>query len=164
MSDTILVLDAASITTGYAVFTDGALIDAGKLKSSHENANERIMSIVQDALDLAHEYKVDRVVIEDTSGKVSKRHKGGGAGLAVYGKAIGWLAGALKMKGFDVVLVLENTWTADMGSKAKRQVSVAARYKGYKAADDPGMDTSDAIALGDWFIARQKSGQVVLQS
>lgn len=149
----ILALDPSSTCSGYAAMTDAnILVDAGKIKPhrASDPANARIRAMAADVLVLVEQHKPEVVVVEDTSGKVARRHGGGGAGLAVYGKAIGWLVATLEAAGVRVVTVLENDWSRGQ-PKRRRQQIVAAAFKGYDAAKDSGGDVADAIALGQWW-------------
>lgn len=199
MSDSIRILsfDPSSTCIGYAEMTgcrddddpageayawgsgadvDVQLVNAGRLKPARgtKTAAERVESMCADLLDLVLEVMPQAIVLEMTSGKVNrKRHKGKGAGLAVYGFAVGaaWAvarhaAGAvlesLEAAGRpgdmpDVILVNENDWT-EGERKAKRAGMVAALFPGYaKVAeqDEPGLDIADAIGLGRWWLTRR---------
>ena len=136
-------------------------------------ANDRIESMLADLFDLVLELHPQAIVIEDTSGKVSRRHGGAGAGLAVYGKAVGavWRT-AVDMSVADarnriamgllaatgeaaaVVMVPENEWTGGIG-KRRRAMRIAAEFPGYRIEQDPGGDAADAIGLGRWWLARR---------
>lgn len=158
---TQLSLDPSSTCTGYAVMTGpDSLIDAGRLLPAKKNApaNERIESILKDLAALIKQYQPDRIIIEDTSGKVGKRHKGSGAGLAVHGKAIGAVWQTCRRYIDGVHCVCENEWTRGV-PKLKRQMIVAATFKGYNATKDGGGDVSDAIGLGRWFFVTRPAAQ-----
>ena len=89
----ILALDPASIRTGYAYFLAADdLHDAGYLTGADgdEEATDRILTMCQELEMLIDEHRPELVVIEVTSGHVgTRRHKGRGAGLGVYGMAVG---------------------------------------------------------------------------
>jgi hypothetical protein len=152
---TIIAFDPSSSVTGYAVMTDARTVtDCGKLTPgrARDDANTRIRVMVAEAVLLIRQVRPDWVVIEDTSGKVSGRHRGSGAGLAIYGKAVGWFLAELeRVVPGKVVAVLENDWTRGT-KKGTRQRIVAAEYRGaYDPAQDPGGDVSDAIGIGRWW-------------
>lgn len=155
----LLSLDPSSSCTGYAVFDATELVDAGKLlpNRAKDVPNDRIDAIVAELVKLVTEHRPDVIVMEDTSGKVSKRHgSGGGAGLAIYGKAVGEIRRAMKITGIPVDCVLENEWTRGT-SKGNRQMWCAAKYsRQYDPNADPGGDVSDAICLGDWWLEKQR--------
>lgn len=152
---TILAFDPSSTRTGYALLTaEAVIVQAGTFKVDEKARSEvRILEQCQDAIELLSETIPDHVVIEITSGKVGRRHLGGGAGLAVYGMAVGALvATCLHAYGpAGLHLVPENLWTGGRRKRA-RQLEVAARFPGYKDSDDKGGDVSDAIGLACWFV------------
>ncbi len=160
---TILALDPSSTRTGYAVLTEQeTLREAGFLTPGKRTdpAAVRIAAMVEDLMGLLGAIKPDAVVIEWTTGKVGRRrHHGGGAGLAVYGVALGalWQAACFytKSSGGRVELVAENDWT-DGRPKAERTAAIARLYPQYQAERDPGGDMADAIGLGGWWIRRHR--------
>lgn len=163
ITDKILSIDPSSSTCGYAVFAAGGkLIDAGLAKPHRATdvPNTRIDAMIADLIAVVDEHQPDVIVIEDTSGRVYKRHgAGGGRGLAIYGKAIGEVRRAMIHTGRRVVMVLEDAWTGK-AEKSKRLRWVAAAYPQYKPADDPGGDMGDAIGLGYWY--RNAAAMVVI--
>lgn len=155
---TLLALDPSSKCCGYAVFRDGKLAEHGRLtpRRSRDDANSRIVAMLSELEDLLNENPGAHIVCEDTSGKVGRRrHGGGGAGLAVHGKAVGAFWHACLSHGAKhsapVFMVLENDWTAST-PKATRTARIAAAYKQYDPKQDPGGDAADAIGLGTWWL------------
>lgn len=161
----LLCIDPSSTRTGYAVFelpAPAALLDAGYLTPSPRNipAIERIFAMQNDLRELIHEVKPRRMVIEITSGHVGRRHQGHGAGLAVYGMAVGVLlaecrAATVINVNVPVTTVEENDWTLGVPKK-RRQVQVAMMFPQYREAmsRDDGADVADAIGLGLWWFDR----------
>jgi hypothetical protein len=151
----LLSLDPSSTTTGYAVFKDGKFIEAGKLKPARaaDPANDRIRVMTWQLRDLANSVKPTHIVIEDTSGKVGRRHGGGGSGLAIHGKAVGWFISVAEhiIKSENVRCITENTWTRSI-KKATRQERVAAMIRNYDPEKDKGVDVADAIGLGLYYL------------
>lgn len=153
----ILALDPSSTLTGYAVLADArTVLDVGLIRPNRtrDAANERIRAMATDVLALIGEHRPDVVVVEDTSGKVGRRGRArgmNGAGLAVHGKAVGWILSACESAGVRVEPVAENDWTRGV-RKATRQARVAAEFKGkYDPARDGGGDAADAIGLARWW-------------
>jgi hypothetical protein len=97
------------------------------------------------------------VVIEITSGKVARRARGkghNGAGLSVYGMAVGYLwRECVAALGESVSTVEENVWTAGV-PKDRRARHIATLFPAYRRAKDPGGDVADAIGLGRWYLQR----------
>ncbi|HEV7298709.1 MAG TPA: hypothetical protein VGN72_05030 [Tepidisphaeraceae bacterium] len=164
----ILALDPSSSRTGYALMRDArTLLEAGLLKPNRADdpANDRIRAMSADLLALIGEKQPRLIVVEDTSGKVARRtrEKGAnGAGLAVYGKAVGWILGACEATGIETHAVLENVWTRRTHKSTRQHWVIAEFGARYDPVSDSGMDVSDAISLGRWWfvagfqIARQQ--------
>lgn len=162
---TILILDPSSTCTGYAIMSDRknargrySLMDAGRLmpERAKDPANDRIRAMVREILNISAEHRPDRIVVEDTSGKIARHGRGrgmNGAGLAIYGKAVGWILGACYSTGIEVVPILENEWTRGISKEGRQKIVIAAYGDQYDPAKDPGLDTSDAIRLGEYFLA-----------
>ena len=158
----LLSLDPSSTCTGYAVF-DGPdkLVDGGLLNPSERlSPLQRITDMCQELDDIASDFSIDRCVIEITTGKVSTRHKGSGAGLGIYGFAVGVIYERARSL-FDgkIDAIRENVWTAGT-KKHNRQLAATMRFPGYDPDKDKGMDLSDAIALGIWWYDRQFLNQL----
>lgn len=155
----ILALDPSSSVTGYCCLSDsGTVIDAGVIKPTRatDDANTRIVTMSTDVANLILEFEPSVIVIEDTSGKVGKRHGGNGAGLSIYGKAIGHLwAVCSRVAPGKVHMVPENTWCRSV-SKGNRQLRVMDAVPKYRAEKDKGADCADAIGLALWWFAEQK--------
>lgn len=188
MSDRIriLALDPSSTCIGYAEMVGFApceqveveLVAAGRLvpRSERHPANERITDMLGDLTALILEVHPAAIVIEDTSGKVGCRARGrgvNGAGLAVYGKAVGavWRTAfetavadarnrinlgilAATASAAPVEMVTENEWTEGV-AKVRRASRVAAMFPEYSAHADPGLDVADAIGIGRYWLTRK---------
>lgn len=156
---TVLFLDPSSTRTGFALM-DGAdasrINEAGYLKPKTQRwpPIRRIDAMVADLQALLYENRVDRVVVEVSSGKVGRRHQGGGAGLPIYGQAVGEVRRtAIFIMGPDAVeAVPENQWTRSQ-SKADRLDRLRYMCPAYAAASrqDGGGDVGDAIMMGVWW-------------
>ena len=160
----ILAIDPSSTKTGFALFDDNeTLIDAGTLRPNKttDAAEHRIAAMCSDLEVLLKVNTPDIVVIEWTSGKVGRnRHKGSGAGLAVYGIAVGAIwrtaaAWAARQATRQVITIYENEWTAGV-PKRQRGELVKRMVPRLDLSKDSGGDISDAIGLGCWYIRRRK--------
>ncbi len=149
----IISLDPSSTCTGFAVFVDDyRLVSCGKLlpcAKNKDDAFERIFDLCAQVKGLCITHAPGVAVIEWTSGKVGLRHKGRGAGLAIYGAAVGAIAGAVHAYNCEFAPVKENDWIKGR-SKRTRQIE-ALQFKEYNPKEDRGYDVSDAIALGLWW-------------
>jgi len=124
-------------------------------------AELRVAAMCRGLRELLDEWQPGTVLIEWSSGHVGRRrHKGAGAGLAVYGIAIGALwqvamawstSGEPRERQAQVCCLKENLWTNGV-PKEDRIAAVAQRFREYRIEDDPGGDIADAIGLGLWWI------------
>jgi hypothetical protein len=119
---------------------------------------------------LLWKYKPDTILIEWTSGKVNKQHKGGGAGLAIHGASVGalwveaehWLVEHNRLESparvAQVICVAENEWTRKV-PKTVRQMAVMQQWPIYAEQAkvlDPGADAADAIGMIDWWVQERR--------
>ena len=158
----IVAIDPGSKVAGYAVTENGILIDAGLIKPAKQShpAFMRIQTICNEVKGVLMLHRpIDIVVLEWTTGKVgTKRHKGGGSGLAIYGIAIGaiwqtiweWSGGGSSPK----ISLIDESWTKGK-PKAKRLAELELSFKSYHRKDDKGGDMGDAILLAQYYTTRQ---------
>ena len=162
----IFGLDPSSVRTGWAVIEaadEGKVQRAGYFEPRTAHYLERTQEMCRSLLAVLNEFPaVTLFVIEITSGHVNtRRHFGGGAGLAKYGTACGVLyAYACIMgeaRGFDVLPVEENAWTMRR-SKDARRAEVAMQVPEYRKqiANDAGGDIADAVCLAWYGLKRAK--------
>jgi len=168
-------IDPGLTTTGWSVMEDGHVwVDAGLLKPQPRTGavGVRIDSLCEQLYRLLDDWKPVDVVIEVTSGHVNKgRHKGAGAGLGIYGMAVGelhrqckWWA-SLHSHGQcypQVHRIEENLWTArrpkmeSRNGKVSRVDLARGLFGQYDPAQDPGGDLADALMLNCWFQSQRK--------
>lgn len=164
MSDIFFSLDPGSIRTGWALMRPGEkLIRAGLLLPDKKTAPSefRIAAMCSSLWQLLNLWLPETILLEWTSGKISRRHgAGGGAGMAVLGAATGaiwrecvawhrWQPIKNQLE-IEIILIRENTWTRQV-PKADRIDAVASAYPEYKAVDDPGGDIADAIGINVFY-------------
>lgn len=158
----ILTLDPSSTRIGWALWQAGRCVRAGAIKPrrAKDQALDRIdwmvdqlQATIGTIVQSDNRRRPIVTVIEVTSGKVNaRRHGGGGAGLAIYGDAVGSVRTMLRLSS-DVkqcIRVFENRWIGGF-DKAKRRRVAAAEWIHYDRKTDPGADIADAIALGAWW-------------
>lgn len=163
-------IDPSSSCSGVAYFEDEKLVRVESVKYNAElqkidlpdasgvpsETYHKYKTLTDKIIKNITDFKPNHVVIEITSGKVNKgRHFGGGSGLSKYGMFIGFLWGRLLELGFCVHDVLENDWTRS-SSKESRQLVARQLFKAVYTSKDTGMDESDAIMLGLWWIKKFK--------
>lgn len=161
----LLAIDPASKVTGYAVLNErGDVIDAQLIRASRSKLPlDRIASIIADLNGVCDEHSPSAIVVEVTSGRPGTGStRGASSSLAIYGMAVGAIWWAMRGRGIAVHPVDEDRWTARY-SKAQRQLAAVATVPGYSAQKDKGGDVSDAIALGRWWLDRQRFRERVAQ-
>jgi hypothetical protein len=165
----VLSLDPSSKAVGWAVMTGPACVLQGGIITPPNNAapaRERIYRMAQELRGLLREIRPGRILIEWPSGHVgTKRHRGGGAGLSVYGCGVGYIvATADAYCEFDaiaeVVTITETDWTRGV-RKPERQAAVISLLPQYDASLDPGGDLADAIGLAVWWFRGQAIAEAV---
>ena len=169
MDDLLLALDPSSQAIGWAALQAGEVLVAGGVllpeKVSERDPYVRIDSLCGRLWELLETNGPKTVVVEVTSGKVGEnRHKGHGAGLAIYGVAVGavwrecraWTRYELatRRRLTHVERVYENDWTHQI-PKRTRTLAIAAMYPRYDVEADPGGDEADAIGLGIYYLREQ---------
>lgn len=156
----ILSIDPSSSRCGYAVMReDETLIEAGLFtpRRSEDPANARIRSMALDLRETLNEYRPESIVIEDTGSHMHAARGGGGAGLMVWGKAVGYMlavcdAWLANNTASTIVTVESQVWTKGV-SKIKRQQWIMMKFRQYDKRKDSGFDISDAIGLAMWLAA-----------
>jgi hypothetical protein len=159
----LLALDPSSTRTGYALMSgveDRQLIEAGIFRpTSSKDARTRIRQMAKDLSDILAQTAPDEIVIEVPGSRVARGRMGAGAGLTIYGTAVGYMLAVLDQLAPGRVIEVD-AWEWTKGQqKAKRATRVGAMYRTYDAAKDAGGDCADAIGLGRWWL-RHKVGRL----
>lgn len=163
----VVSIDPSSTCTGYAVFclNTGELVEAGRIKpKTSDETTKRVKSITDDIAELLLKHRPTEIIIEYVSQHVNvNRHKGKGAGLAVYGFAVGaiWETAMEWWYQFPGILqprlITPERWTKGV-PKQRRMDTIELRYPKYDRKKDRGGDVADAIGLGLWWLAERKLG------
>lgn len=172
--DLIFSLDPSSTRTGWAFMKPPEqLVRAGLLLPDDPRASSevRVGDMCSGLWQLLNLWLPRTILIEFTSGKVGRRHgTGGGAGLAIYGVAVGalwrevcaWIRYQLPEDQIntEVVLIRENQWCRGVNKK-DRQIAIAALFSAYRIEQDPGGDIADAVGMAVWYLREQRMRSVV---
>jgi hypothetical protein len=161
----IISVDPSSTKSGVACFEKasettpfielfGSLIDATAMKGSSYDRirfiTDQIEAILNNTicpLKQAHSYTVI-ALIEVPTGRVhGDRHGGHGAGLSIYGMAVGAVLQLLRMNSVvDQVVCMTTQWTGGF-SKDKRLILAKKIMPSFDWATDKGFDVADAAAM-----------------
>ena len=164
VNEVILSLDPSSKAIGWAIMLPPVeLVGGGVITPDDKTARsfDRIVNMCESLAELLKEIEPGSILIEWTLGKVGqRRHKGGGAGLSVYGAGVGYAAAICRsytkaVEGCELIPILENDWTRGV-KKRERQLAVIQEYPHYLPDLDPGGDLSDAIGMAVWWLREQR--------
>ena len=170
----IVGVDPSTKALGVAVLklAGGKLVDAQRITPPSEATNyvDRVAWMAKDMAETLWDYIPEVVVVEIPSKHVAKkRHKGAGAGLAIYGYAVGviWQSccNAIHQITYtssdkmQIVGIDAQEWTGG-NSKASRARIIKAVYPEYKIEADPGGDVADAIGLAKWWADGERLREV----
>lgn len=155
----VLGIDPGSVRTGYALIDSvaGTLVQVGVIRPNPGRPVERVEQLVDELETVLADLRPDLIVVEVTTGKVARRGRaGGGAGLGVYGMAVGAVyITARRFAGAETVGVYENDWTQGV-PKSKRlgQIALAfpelVRSKAFQDAD-----IADAVGVALYHLQQQ---------
>jgi hypothetical protein len=154
---TLLSIDPSSTCCGAAVFADGKLVDAWRIKPERrkDDATTRVTSMIAELRDLMREHGVVDVVIEEPAlVAMPGRHKAN----AVMQRAFARIFQAALDTGAAVHAVQINTWARGRSKRLRASV-----IKNHDAETDKGLDGADAIGLGQWWLARQRVASPVAE-
>lgn len=164
----LLALDPSTTCTGYAVMrSSDDLFDAGIIRppTTAKTPLERIESICKEVAALIAEIHPHYMVIEVPSGHVAARiaEESGGAGLSVYGMAVGavvhtaWIA----MGSSELVWTPDESWTQGIAKQVRRLAIMAEfSWANEQFEKDSGSDMADAIGLAQWWFTNQSLQQL----
>ena len=129
-SPLLLAVDPSSTCTGWALLdSDDALIAWGTIRPpARLDPWERIDLMADAIADRIDLHQPDHAVIEAPSGKVAARTaRYGGAGIAIYGEAVGVIRERIRRCGVPVDRVTEREWSNGV-PKAKRATLIGLRF------------------------------------
>lgn len=158
----LLAIDQASVTSGYAVFKDGKLVDYGKFTFNDDVIAERLVKIRTKVQELIKEYDIDEVAFEDIQmqGNVANNVQT----FKVLSEVFGVVSETLQEMKMKYTVVMAGTWKSTLGIKGRtrpEQKRNAQEYVlntyGVKAIQD----VCDAICIGAHVLKRPGVGTTV---
>lgn len=158
----LLAIDQASVTSGYAVFKDGKLVDYGKFTFNDDVIAERLVKIRAKVQELIKEYDIDEVAFEDIQmqGNVANNVQT----FKVLSEVFGVVSETLQEMKMKYTVVMAGTWKSTLGIKGRtrpEQKRNAQEYVlntyGVKAIQD----VCDAICIGAHVLKRPGVGTTV---
>lgn len=155
---TLLSLDQASKTSGYAVFKNKKLITFGKFTYEDYDLGQRLYNIRNKVSELIETYQPDYVVFEDIQqqNNVANNVQTFKSLAEVYG-VISELLTSLRLPHSSI---LSTSWKSTLGIKGRtrqEQKRNAQEYviNTYHPSDKPTQDMSDAICIGTAYLKGQ---------
>ena len=154
----LLAIDQASVTSGYAIFIAGKLVDYGKFTFNDDVIAERLVKIRTKVLELIAEYNIDEVAFEDIQmqGNVANNVQTFKILAEVFG-IVYELATELKIKNSAV---LASQWKSGLSIKGRtrpEQKRAAQAYVVNKYNQKPTQDECDAICIGEYALSQAVS-------
>lgn len=158
----LLAIDQASVTSGYAVFKDGELVDYGKFTFNDDVIAERLVKIRAKVQELIKEHNIDEVAFEDIQmqGNVANNVQT----FKILSEVFGVMSETLQEMKMKYTVVMAGTWKSTLGIKGRtrpEQKKNAQEYVlktyGVKAIQD----VCDAICIGTHVLKRPGVGTTV---
>lgn len=158
----LLAIDQASVTSGYAVFKDGELVDYGKFTFNDDVIAERLVKIRAKVQELIKEHDINEVAFEDIQmqGNVANNVQT----FKILSEVFGVVSETLQEMKMKYTVVMAGTWKSTLGIKGRtrpEQKKNAQEYVlntyGVKAIQD----VCDAICIGSHVLKRPGVGTTV---
>jgi Holliday junction resolvasome RuvABC endonuclease subunit len=158
----LLAIDQASVTSGYAIFKDGKLVDYGKFTFNDDVIAERLVKIRAKVLELIAEHDIDEVAFEDIQmqGNVANNVQT----FKVLSEVFGVISETLQEKKMKYTVVMSGTWKSTLGIKGRtrpEQKRNAQEYVLNKYGVKAIQDVCDAICIGAHVLKRPGVGTTV---
>lgn len=155
---TILALDQASRTSGYAVFCDDQLIDSGKFTFEDADIAKRLMKIRNKVEELINEFCIEKIILEDIQcqGNVVNNLET----FKILAEVIGVLTELAAEKNLPYELVYSTVWKSTLQIKGRtrpEQKKNAQQYVLNTYGKKVTQDESDAICIGAHYTKKNMS-------
>lgn len=155
---TILALDQASRTSGYAVFCEDQLIDSGKFTYEDTDLAERLVKIRKKVETLIDYFHIEKIILEDI-----QLQNNVGSNVVTYkalAEVIGVLTELAAERKLPYKLVSSSSWKSSLQIKGKtrpEQKRNAQQYVINTYGKKVTQDESDAICIGSHYTKLNKS-------
>ena len=158
----LLAIDQASVTSGYAIFKDGKLVDYGKFTFNDDVIAERLVKIRAKVLELIAEHDIDEVAFEDIQmqGNVANNVQT----FKVLSEVFGVISETLQEKKMKYTVVMSGTWKSTLGIQGRTRPDQKRNAQEYVLNED-GVKAiqavCDAICIGAHVLKRPGVGTTV---
>lgn len=155
---TILALDQASRTSGYAVFCDDQLIDSGKFTFEDADIARRLMKIRNKVEELINEFCIEKIILEDIQcqGNIVNNLET----FKILAEVVGVLTELAAEKNLPYELVYSTVWKSTLQIKGRtrpEQKKNAQQYVLNTYGKKVTQDESDAICIGSHYTKKNMS-------
>lgn len=153
----ILALDQASLTTGFAIFEDGNLIDYGKFTFNDPDIAVRLVKIRNKVKALIEENDINFVAFEDI--QLQNNVINNVATFKVLSEVYGVILELIQEKELPYIIVLAGTWKSGLkikGANRQEQKKNAQNFVLETFNIKATQDTCDAICIGLYTSKHQK--------
>lgn len=153
----ILALDQASLTTGFAIFEDGNLIDYGKFTFNDPDIAVRLVKIRNKVKTLIEENDINFVAFEDI--QLQNNVVNNVATFKVLSEVYGVILELIQEKELPYIIVLAGTWKSGLkikGANRQEQKKNAQNFVLGTFNIKATQDTCDAICIGLYASKYQK--------
>lgn len=150
---TVLALDQASKTTGWAVFKDNKLYNYGKFTVDYPDTGKRLEEIRFQVITLLDQFEPDYVVFEDI--QLQNNVGNNVQTFKVLAEVYGIISELLTYKKIPHSSVMSTTWKSTLhisGRTRPEQKKSAQEYVIKKYGKKPTQDECDAICIGEHYI------------
>lgn len=161
----LLAIDQASVTSGYAIFKDGELVNYGKFTFDDEIIAERLVKIRKKIIELIEEFDINEVAFEDIQmqGNVTNNVQT----FKVLAEVFGVVSETLQERKMKYTVVMAGTWKSTLGIKGRTRPEQKRNAQQYvletynvKAIQD----VCDAICIGTHILKRPGVGTSVIDN
>lgn len=161
---TILALDQSSKVTGYAIFTDGKLVQSGIINLTNSDLGIRLMQLREQITTFITDWQVDYVVYEDIQLQDIQGNKELGIKtFKVLAEVLGNVEELLTELKIPHEAVLAITWKSVVGIKGQKRPEQKKNAQLYVKANyglEVSEDESDAICIGTYYLTYTRQNDV----
>ena len=155
---TILALDQASRTSGYAVFCDDRLIDSGTFTFTSDDMAKRLVGIRKKVNELIQQYAIEKVILEDI--QLQNNVSSNVVTYKTLAEVIGVITELCAELKLPYELIHSSSWKSSLNIKGRtrpEQKRNAQVYVFENFGQNVSQDESDAICIGAHYTKKNMS-------
>lgn len=155
---TILALDQASRTSGYAVFCDNQLIDSGTFTFTSDDMAKRLMGIRNKVNELINKFNIEKIILEDI--QLQNNVSSNVVTYKTLAEVIGVIIELCAELKLPYELIHSSSWKSSLNIKGRtrpEQKRNAQVYVFENFGQNVSQDESDAICIGAHYTKKNMS-------